>query len=338
MQDNSETMLGYINYGRDVHILYVAAIVAMVYDTVCSLAEEIEYVWCGMRWSIPKLLYIISRYYSILYVLVQSILPSNLASGLISVATCRAAIWFHQCAGVVIIGTAVDLIFLLRVNAIYHNSGRVVFLLTVGFIGRELTMSFVYLLFSILVQFVAALTMAIYISVSMSSVITAISGSRCSTTNENLSVKLTSMNIYKGVSLVFHVVLFASTIARAGGDVISHENGGLRNLFRYEAYHNGPIVVTVVRDGSLYFCILFVTVIMMVMASTTGYTPYNVFPYIASILQILILSFTGCRMILHLRKLSDPSDANETAPYVTQSIFFARIDRGTDNSQDSGYN
>ncbi|KAF9002297.1 hypothetical protein BDQ17DRAFT_1357242 [Cyathus striatus] len=282
MEDNSETILGYINYGRDVHILIVAAIVAMVYDTVCSLADEIEYIWCGMRWSIPKLLYMISRYYCLFYLV------------------CKAATWFHECAGLVIIGTAIDLIFLLRVNAIYHNS------------RRELTMSFVHLLFSVLVQFVASLITAIFISVYMSSVTTAISGFRCSTSDENLPLKLT--NIYYGMSLVFHVGLFALTIAKAGSDIISHENGGLRNLFRYEAYHNGPIVVTVVRDGILYFCILFVTVIMMVMASTTEYAPYNVFPYFASMY--------GCRMILHLRKLSDPDDANEMAPYSTQSIFF----------------
>ncbi|KAF9001674.1 hypothetical protein BDQ17DRAFT_1358029 [Cyathus striatus] len=322
MEGNSENTAIYIISGRTINMVYVAAIGTIVYDTALSLADEVKYVWCGMRWSTPKLLYMISRYYCPLYLLVELTLPTYFESVPRSLTTCITAVWFHECAGVVIISTVVDLIFLLRVNAIYQRSKRIVLFVTIGFI----------------VQFAAALTTAIFTSITLSSATIAIPGLGCSISgdgSENLSIKL--LDVYYGMSVLFHIVLFVLTIARAGSDV-RQTNGAChlrRVLFWREANHTSPIIVSVLRDGTLYFCILFVTAIMMVLAQAIGYKPHSIFPEIASLLQIAILSFTGCRMILHLRKLSDldHEDANEM---TTPSIFFAQLDWVSHRVEENG--
>ncbi|KAF9001675.1 hypothetical protein BDQ17DRAFT_1358032 [Cyathus striatus] len=287
MEDNNENTAIYISSGRTINMVYVITIGTIVYDTALSLADEVKYVWRGMRWSTPKLLYMISRYY----------LPTYFETAPRSLAV-----------RIVIISTAVDLIFLLRVNAIYQRNRRI-----------------------------AALTMALFTSISLSSVTIAIPGLGCSIGgdgSENLSIKL--QDVYYGMSLLFHIVLFVLTIVRAGSDVRQNNGACLRSLlFWREANDTGPVIVTVIRDGTIYFGILFVIAIMMVLAQALGYKPHSIFPEIASLLQISILSLTGCQMILHLRKSSDldHEDPNEiTAP----SIFFAKLDWVSHGVEENG--
>ncbi|KAF8986689.1 hypothetical protein BDQ17DRAFT_1375927 [Cyathus striatus] len=65
-----------------------------------------------MKWSLPKLLYIFARYSSLFYLL-------------------YAEVSLHVPLG------SVDLIFVLRVCALYGNSKGIIFCLTALFIGAE---------------------------------------------------------------------------------------------------------------------------------------------------------------------------------------------------------
>ncbi|KAF8997000.1 hypothetical protein BDQ17DRAFT_1363780 [Cyathus striatus] len=111
-------------------MIYAAVVTSLMYDITYSFPDEDKYTWNGMKWSIPKFLYIISRYYCAIYLLVETILPLTSTTVVhISLAVCKATMLIYSSAGQLIITTSVDFIFMLRVNALYGNNRRAVFFL-----------------------------------------------------------------------------------------------------------------------------------------------------------------------------------------------------------------
>ncbi|KAF8991428.1 hypothetical protein BDQ17DRAFT_1370812 [Cyathus striatus] len=78
-----------------------------------------------MKWSLSKLLYIIARYCGLFYL------------SYAEVSHHRRVILFFFYSGSHLPNGSVDLIFILRVCALYGNSKRIIFCLTALLIGME---------------------------------------------------------------------------------------------------------------------------------------------------------------------------------------------------------
>ncbi|KAF8996998.1 hypothetical protein BDQ17DRAFT_895210 [Cyathus striatus] len=91
-----------------------------------------------------------------------------------------------------------------------------------------------------------------------------------------------------------------------------------------------PILMLIVRDGTLYFCIVFVATIILVFVSWHDVSQGSSLSFfIGSVIRTIylaVLSFTGSHLIIELKKLSNVNVNDESAE--TQSIFFARSDPG----------
>ncbi|RDB30268.1 hypothetical protein Hypma_007175 [Hypsizygus marmoreus] len=55
-----------------VNLSSVACLTWVMYDTLASLDEEIEYIWKA-RWTIVKVLYISMRYFGLLWVIYETV-------------------------------------------------------------------------------------------------------------------------------------------------------------------------------------------------------------------------------------------------------------------------
>ncbi|KAF8992999.1 hypothetical protein BDQ17DRAFT_1432017 [Cyathus striatus] len=57
-----------LKHNTDVGYSYAS----LAYDIALHLPDEIEYIWIGMDWSsIPKYLYLLSRYHGITFALIE---------------------------------------------------------------------------------------------------------------------------------------------------------------------------------------------------------------------------------------------------------------------------
>ncbi|KAF8990902.1 hypothetical protein BDQ17DRAFT_1371346 [Cyathus striatus] len=82
-----------------------------------------------MKWSLPKLLYIVARYSSLFYLLYAEVSHD--------VRHLKNSFQTYYSYPPDVPAGAVDLIFILRVCTLYGNSKRIIFCLTVLFIGVE---------------------------------------------------------------------------------------------------------------------------------------------------------------------------------------------------------
>ncbi|KAF8991425.1 hypothetical protein BDQ17DRAFT_1413706 [Cyathus striatus] len=133
----------------------------------------------------------------------------------------------------------------------------------------------------------------------------------CGFTTSSIYVKL--QNIYLGLLLAFH------------------ENGGLRNYFQNEFESFRPLLITIMRDVST---IVLVLGGVQELVDPTAILGSAVAPY-----YFAILSFTGPKLILKLRKMSDLRGENSDPATTYHSIFFARSgpERRSGNSEDTNY-
>ncbi|KAL7277612.1 hypothetical protein ACG7TL_008539 [Trametes sanguinea] len=121
----------------------VGALTWLLYDTLINLYAEITYIWLA-RWSLPKVLYIVARYYSIMHL--AAVLAFDVQVGLSRVSfvvavltvmvsiypeSCRAWLWIYSLAGLVVFTTIVNIILVLRLHAIYERDRRVLIFLSI---------------------------------------------------------------------------------------------------------------------------------------------------------------------------------------------------------------
>ncbi|KAF8175389.1 hypothetical protein BJ912DRAFT_36111 [Pholiota molesta] len=112
-----------------------SAVAALAYDILLYSVDEIKYIWSA--WSIPKLLYLSSRYYPIIYLSVllsvksRANLPQNV---------------YAKYSGGITAFPLVNIILSLRVSALYGNTRKIIaflsFLFAVEFIGELITTAY----------------------------------------------------------------------------------------------------------------------------------------------------------------------------------------------------
>jgi len=105
--------------------LSVACLTILLYDCITSLNAEVKYIWKS-KWTLVKALYIFARYYGLLrtafiFAIEASTGPSN--------PMCLAYLWVYSLGGGVLFTTTVNVIFMLRIQALYDRSIKVWILL-----------------------------------------------------------------------------------------------------------------------------------------------------------------------------------------------------------------
>ncbi|KAF8993887.1 hypothetical protein BDQ17DRAFT_1331404 [Cyathus striatus] len=232
-------ILSVVNAGIQVQVVYAVVVTSLIYDITYTLADE-----CGT--------YIIA--------------PGDISLTVPDIPVVSQA-------GIVIIGSAVDAIFVFRVCALYGNGRRV--------------------------QFAITLLVTIFMTTSFINALVVLPGIAClSMFSPAIRFSLKLENVYFGLSLAFHT--------KAGKEVIS-ELGGLRNLFRNERNVFNPVLTSMVRDGTLYFGILLVTTIITLIGSLYPNSSFNV---VVSPWYIAMLSFTNAKRLTIA--LTGVSTDNET--------------------------
>ncbi|KAF8990554.1 hypothetical protein BDQ17DRAFT_1414031 [Cyathus striatus] len=262
-----------------------------------------------MKWSLPKLLYIIARYCGLFYLSAFLFSPIQNRYAEVSHHRCTSSMWFHTYGSQVPTGS-VDLIFILRVCALYDNSKRIIFCLIALFIA----------------QITVQLTFSTFVSIAYSKAAVAVPGIGCVGFIPDFLLQLQTTSY--GCTLALQTTLFLLTFFRVGRDVI-RDSGGLRNAITGNNTGVGKDALTtlVLHDGTLYFFILFGSTLITSVASALQLNP---FLNITTPCYIAITSMMGSRLILKLRKMYD-TQINECTPAVSRLIFFAEPSR-TDSS------
>ncbi|KAF8982190.1 hypothetical protein BDQ17DRAFT_1379014, partial [Cyathus striatus] len=134
--------------------------------------------------------------------------------------------------------------------------------------------------------------------------------------------------------LLFKVsTLFLLTFFRVGMDSI-RDSGGLRNAImgnKAGVGKDAPLTTLVLHDGTLYFFILFGSTLIFSVGSALQ---LNTFLNFITPCYIAITSMMGSRLILKLRQTYD-AQINECAPAVSRSIFFAEPSGTDSSLEDS---
>ncbi|KAF8990553.1 hypothetical protein BDQ17DRAFT_1547190 [Cyathus striatus] len=202
-----------------------------------------------MKWSLSKLLYIIARYCGLFYLSFSVISIKIYAE--VSHHRCTLSIWFHT-YGSHLPNGSVDLIFILRVCALYGNSKRIIFCLTALFIA----------------QITVQLTFSALVSIAYSKSAMAVPTIGCVGVIPNFLIQ--QQTTCYGFMLALQTTLFLLTFFRVGKDFI-RDNGGLKNVIMRNKASIGnetPLITRVLHDGILYFFILFGSTLIASVASS----------------------------------------------------------------------
>ncbi|KDR65769.1 hypothetical protein GALMADRAFT_284123 [Galerina marginata CBS 339.88] len=116
---------------RDANYSLAAAVTFLVFDIFMTLSDEVKYIW-GSRWSFPKFLYLMGRYYGLIYLVIR--LGVETHSNL-SVPVCKAYYWYYVMGGDILFTTIVNVIFVLRIYALYGRSRKVLLVFVVLCLG-----------------------------------------------------------------------------------------------------------------------------------------------------------------------------------------------------------
>ncbi|KAJ7489374.1 hypothetical protein FB451DRAFT_1553204, partial [Mycena latifolia] len=111
-----------------------AALTVLVYDIFLTLGDEVTYIW-GARRSFPKTLYLFGRYYGVGYLTVLLSVGTNRN---LTVTVCKGYFWYYGFGGSVLFTSMVNVIFVLRIHALY-NRGRKILVFLIFLFTCELT-------------------------------------------------------------------------------------------------------------------------------------------------------------------------------------------------------
>ncbi|KAJ3515358.1 hypothetical protein NLJ89_g1808 [Agrocybe chaxingu] len=89
-----------------------AAVTFLVCDICWTFPDEVQYIWRS-KWTLAKVLYLIARYYALMYNFCELV-------GHISTVIAAGSVVFTQVA---------DIIFIQRVYALYHRNNKILFFL-----------------------------------------------------------------------------------------------------------------------------------------------------------------------------------------------------------------
>jgi len=279
LQGELELLWSTISDLRTINNVNMAVITWLAYDILVNLEDEIQYVWKS-KWSIPKALYLWSRYFPLLETCCVG--ATNLSTNL-SVTACNA--WTRAFIVLPIVMTGVlDAIFILRLNALYHRNPKVLtFLVTI--VTAELGFE-AYALIKTAIDFEA-----------IPAPLEGWPGCVSLTTG----VRTTLFGWIPSMTVSF--VFFVMTMIKLFGTVKAQlQNRGIWTNIPKIYEYLGPLLTLFMTDGSLYFAVNLAIVIVCLLM--TIFNSDNPLGETTITVLLPVYGFAGSRLILNLRKVS----------------------------------
>ncbi|KAF5328107.1 hypothetical protein D9619_013636 [Psilocybe cf. subviscida] len=252
----------------------VASMTFLVYDILSTFPDEVQYIWSREKWSLTKVLYILIRYYGIVYLSIEIYI--NLRYN-VPLHVCKGYFWYWNLFGGIMFTTVANMIFSLRTYALYGNNKRVlVFLLGLCFGGLAL-------------EFYASFLSARDSAQTAFLPPPGVPLTGCLTLGPPLRTTL-----YAWVpDLVINSSFFVASLIRLA--TWSDDHGLLVSRNR------GPgvaILKIFLRDGVLFYLLTMAVVVVNTATSLTDNGRWNVLTFTW---KIVAYSFSGAHIILNLR-------------------------------------
>ncbi|KAF8994809.1 hypothetical protein BDQ17DRAFT_1366391 [Cyathus striatus] len=276
---------------------------SLAYDIALHLPDEIEYIWIGMDWySVPKYLYLISRYQGFLFPFI-ALGPNPNATDQVSFSIvftrCRSIEgWYTEC-GVPLMTAMVSAILMLRVSALYGHSKFVV----AGFgLMTFILIKAIPYLFTVPLAGCAILL------------------------PPSISPQRRAVAIFWGPCLFNSLILFIMTLAACCKLYFAENPRVLHRQWKQVKLY--PLLSLILTDGTIFFFLIFIADLIMTIqdCSDTPLTTSSeqLLPWI-----IAIRSVAGSRLILNIRRMMYKSTVYSRRHFT--SIFFAQVAARLDN-------
>ncbi|KAF8547944.1 hypothetical protein OG21DRAFT_1501308 [Imleria badia] len=261
-----------VEIGQNLTNTYVniSAISFLLYDVLINLDREVEHIWKA-RWSISKVLFIIGRYYGLFYITANFAVSIKVG---LSLEVCRGWLWFLTMAGDIFFTSIVNVILIMRLYAMYGN--------------RKVLAFFVSLfLCEFAFELYTCIKMGIETSKTVFTIPPGIPLPGCFA-SPNLNTALWSWI----PCMVIATSFFVMTVAKVVSD-------GYTTPKRLKYIkHISPLIVSMVRDGALYYSLMFAILLITIVLLETaqGFTTIVSMPWL-----VAIYSLTASRLVLNLR-------------------------------------
>ncbi|KZT39409.1 hypothetical protein SISSUDRAFT_1045565 [Sistotremastrum suecicum HHB10207 ss-3] len=266
---------------RAVNYSLASALGWLVYDTICNAPSEIDLIWRA-KWSFPKFLYIFARYWGIFLLGFELGVNTSVTLGL---DFCKFWFWFYSFSGFVVFTTTVNIIFLLRIHALYNRSKKVLALL-IGLVLLEFGTELYVTLDQAIHDDVIARPVPFFPGCLLGNGVT------------DRALVAWVPNLFVGFSFF---VLTMIKLYQTLRDRYPQSGGVLQLSSRQIKGSLGPMLTMFIRDGALFFFLLFgVSVVCTVMTVVFKHTSLVelAYPWL-----IAVYAYSGSRLILNLRSV-----------------------------------
>ncbi|KAK0433920.1 uncharacterized protein EV420DRAFT_1771282 [Desarmillaria tabescens] len=260
----------------------MSSIAFLIYDIIIMFHKEVEYVWKS-AWSFPKMLYLFARYYALLYV-IHMFVVNNIVGLPIKAQFCKTWYLAKVLLGEILFTTVVNVILVMRLNAMYGKKVKVL----------------AFLVFLVIVEFALELFCS-FVSAKKASETTftapfGLPWPGCFS-RPNVMFTLTTWIPTTLIATIFFVMTMAKLF----------EDGRWRPSRMRTMSQVSPLLVSFFRDGAVFFFLIFPVLV----ASTVMYVlGTGILGEILGCWLICVYSFAACRLIINLREAAARGNAS----------------------------
>uniref|UniRef100_A0A0W0GAI3 DUF6533 domain-containing protein n=1 Tax=Moniliophthora roreri TaxID=221103 RepID=A0A0W0GAI3_MONRR len=337
--DNNSTQALVVAVGqlRLVNYIRAASLALLAYDISIMFGLEFQYIWRA-KWSLPKLLYLLARYYAFIFLALEfSVnthldLPLNvnimkflfyLTTGnwLTQFQFCQAYLGFYTIASIVA-GTIVNAILTLRLNALYGNKKIVL----------------IWLLAILIFDFIAELTISIVIAIHIQK----------TTYVVPLGIPLTGcfasaptiLTLIAWVPrLVASTIFFLMTLFKMFTSLANTQQTTLQSLRLQTKF--SPLFVCFYTDGAIYYVVI---ASMVLVCAVTAVTLDGPLVIVATPALHAGYSLAVSRLIINLRctalgqnasatwaetvsfQVLEPSNSSDSIGILLETLYYGHND------------
>ncbi|KAK0187627.1 hypothetical protein F5146DRAFT_1206563 [Armillaria mellea] len=251
----------------------ISCIAFLVYDILIMLHKEVKYVWKS-AWSFPKILYLFTRYYAPLYIIHMFVVYNIIG---LPVKLCISTwFWAKVLLGDILFTTVVNIILVMRLNAMYGKKVKV----------------FAFLIILTVIEF------ALELSCSL------ISAKRAHETTFTAPLGLPWPGCFARPNVLFTLTAWIPTTLIATifflmTMVKLFEDGRRRPAQLRTMSQVSPILVSFFRDGAVFFFLIFAVLVASTVMNVLG---TGMLGEILGSWLICVYSFAACRLIINLRE------------------------------------
>ncbi|KAK7054325.1 hypothetical protein VNI00_003518 [Paramarasmius palmivorus] len=302
---------------------YMLSIVFLGYDIIIMLDAEVEFIWSA-TWSFPKALYLFARYYGVAYLILdfsvkqQLNLPLEVSfvqysfpgqpSNPFGSCTCRRYLKFYALGGAIMFTTAVNVILVMRLHALYGKKKKVL----------------LWLLFLLIGEFASELYISAEVTTHTQKTTMAappgIPLGGCLATAPQVLTLVGWVPCLIAATIFFGMTLYQMVVS------LSNKNVG----FRWSNFRNSftPLLSSFYVDGAIYFSLI---ASILLISTITSIVLEGPLIEIAIPWLVAIYSFSGSRLVLNLRRAA----MGEKSTMTWEETMSFRAEAGSNSTSGS---